>query len=337
MTHKSYSSIENHYNEKFIKNIIKHFDKEQFIALEKIHGSNFSFQINYDTEDNTNIYCSSRSQRIGTIDNTDFFGTHQLILSMKQDIYNIKDKVKILIPTVQNMQIFCELFGGIYDHIDVKKSNYRKIQKGVNYTPDNNFLVFDIRVQTNSNDYYDFYLSHQEVTDILKDTKLKNINILYEGSLQDMLKLNPTFKSTIYSYYNLPEIENNFAEGYIIRKNSRIILSDSNHKLGELIVPIIKLKSPTFSEVTQIKVQIDTTIIEQVRDIQDNYINENRINAYKSKYPDEENNKSKIICGVVEDAVDEYIKIKEIEIEDREKFLKQVRKITSGKIISLLS
>jgi Rnl2 family RNA ligase len=283
-THKSYSSIENYYNEDHVNKIKNIYGKELFIAQEKIHGSNFSFQISYDpiNPDYRKIYCSSRSQRIGLLTDTDgpdFFGTKNIIINKYHDICKIRDEIFTRIPGVSNMQIYGELFGGIYKDITIKTA--KSIQKEIYYNPDNDFIVFDIRIQTFEQE--DYYLSQEEISEILKDTKIKQIKIMHKGTLDELLKLNPTFESTIYSYYDLPKIDNNIAEGYVIKKDGRILLANKDKKLGEIVNPIIKLKSPAFAEISNLKTPVERDLMNKVKYIQDNYINENRINAFKSK------------------------------------------------------
>jgi Rnl2 family RNA ligase len=335
MLHQSYSSIENYYNEEYVNKIRKLYSKDLFIAQEKIHGSNFSFQISYDpmNPDYKKIYCSSRTQRIGILtetDGPDFFGTKNIIMNKYEDLCKIKNELFAMIPGVEKAQIYGELFGGTYKDIFVKTA--KPIQKGIYYNSDNDFIVFDIRVQTYEKD--DYYLSQEEISELLKDTNIKQVKIMYKGTLDELLQLNPTFESTIYSYYNLPKIDNNIAEGYVIKKDGQILLANKDKKLGELINPIIKLKSPAFAEISNLKTPIEKDLMNKVLYIQNNYINENRINAYKSKFIDSD--KKTIICGVIDDAIEEYLKLNTEDSNLKKTLTDKVRKAASGKIIRYL-
>ena len=100
MTHQNYSSIENYYNDKYINKLKELYHDDDFIAQEKIHGSNFSFQFYYDpvNPDYRKICCSSRSQRIGILtetDGPDFFGTKNIIIS-KYIYYIFNNSFKLL-------------------------------------------------------------------------------------------------------------------------------------------------------------------------------------------------------------------------------------------------
>lgn len=335
MLHQSYSSIKNYYNEEYVNKIRKLYSKDLFIAQEKIHGSNFSFQINYEpmNSDYRKIYCSSRSQRIGLLSETDgpdFFGTKNIIINKYHDICKIRDEIFTKIPGIYNVQIYGELFGGYYKNINIKTA--KPIQKGIYYNPDNDFIVFDIRVQTYEKD--DYYLSQEEISELLKDTNIKQVKIMHKGTLDELLQLNPTFESTIYSYYNLPKIDNNIAEGYVIKKDGRILLANKDKKLGEIVNPIIKLKSPAFAEISNLKTPVERDLMNKVLYIQNNYINENRINAYKSKFIDSD--KKTIICGVIDDAIEEYLKLNTEDSNLKEKLIDKVRKASSGKILQII-
>ena len=52
------------------------------------------------------IYCSSRSQRIGILtetDGPDFFGTKNIIINKYEDICKIRDEIFTIIPDVLNL------------------------------------------------------------------------------------------------------------------------------------------------------------------------------------------------------------------------------------------
>ena len=145
------------------------------------------------------------------------------------------------------------------------------------------------------------------------------------AKLEDLLKLNPVFESTIYAYYDLPKVTNNYAEGYVVKKYERRTVGDYN--------PIVKIKSPTFAEVTKTKI-IDVELNSKIKNIQDNYINSNRVDAYKSKYPDVDT--KTIICGVIDDTIEEYLKLNQEETIDKDILINKLRKVASGKIIKLI-
>lgn len=106
----SYDSIENSYRQKqiaFIREL--GFDKYEWVATEKVHGSNFSLW-----PINGEVKPASRS---GFTDGS-FFGCQPIVESLKEKILKI------------NMPVFGEIFG-------------TGIQKGINYGP-RRFAAFDI-------------------------------------------------------------------------------------------------------------------------------------------------------------------------------------------------
>lgn len=128
MTHKTYTTIENYYNKDFIEKIKINFKDDIFIAQEKINGCNFSFQINYNSsnKDYNKIICSSRNQTIGILTDNDapkLFGTKDLLISKYDDLYKLKHNIYNFLSNISAMQIYGELFGGLYNHQLVKKNS----------------------------------------------------------------------------------------------------------------------------------------------------------------------------------------------------------------------
>lgn len=72
----------------------------------------------------------------------------------------------------------------------------------------------------------------------------------------------------------------------------------------------------------------------KIKFIEDNYINKNRIDTFKSKNMDASN--KNIICGVIDDAIDEYLKLNNEELHTREILIEKIRKVSSRKIIKYL-
>lgn len=226
-----YASIDNP-TSKLMRNLEKHGyldDTIEWVAQEKIHGSNFSFII----EDGV-VWIAKRS---GLIKQDENFNHCDVVQEKyREDVIEIFRRIKNDIENVKAVQIYGELFGGYYPNMN---NEYRAVQKGVYYYHGIDFMVFDIRVNTNDDSYY---LSQNEVDyylDLLP--YLRGIPVSNRGKLNDLINLDPIFQTTIPSLYGLPLLEDNQAEGYVFKVNSRHICGHSR--------PIIKHKNKKFDEV----------------------------------------------------------------------------------------
>lgn len=229
---EKYSSLENHYNGKFIEKIRNAgFDvTEPWVAREKIHGTNFSIIIERDA-----VTCAKRTGPI--LAGEDFFG-YEIVLKK----YN--DSIKAVQHTIKegsSMQIFGEFAGG-------------GIQKGVDYG-EKDFYVFDILVKTTegTNQFVDDYMMEQ----ICNTFGFKLAPLLGRGKFDDLIQL-PNMLDVVVNDYNelaanegIPVAnkhvwkavvaEENIAEGYVLKpcypkffpNGSRVAIKCKNSKFSE--------------------------------------------------------------------------------------------------------
>lgn len=229
---EKYSSLENHYNGKFIEKIRNAgFDvTEPWVAREKIHGTNFSIIIERDA-----VTCAKRTGPI--LPAEDFFG-YSVILKK----YN--DSIKAVQHTIKegsSMQIFGEFAGG-------------GIQKGVDYG-EKDFYVFDILVKTveGTNQFVDDYMMEQ----ICNTFGFKLAPLLGRGKFDDLIQL-PNMLDVVVNDYNelianeglevankhvwkAVVAEDNIAEGYVLKpcypkffpNGARVAIKCKNSKFSE--------------------------------------------------------------------------------------------------------
>jgi len=317
-----YQSIEN-VSGKSLDNIKKSQDylnigNQIWFASEKIHGTNFSF-----TTDGTEVKCGRRQSYLGEDELNKFYGCDVIFNKYRNNVielfneqnrrYNGQLKMKTL-------QIFGELYGGGYEGY---KSKTKPIQREVQYCPDVQFIAFDIYVTSESGK--GFYESLNEVIDLCNEVSIPVVDILHEDSLETLVELNPTFLTTIPKRFGLPDIENNFAEGYVLRPSFECYTDK-----GERV--ILKLKSPQFKEhhsSKKMSVEIDVGLDDEQLRLCNHiaqYITESRLVNVKSKLmPDEKIQK---IHGLfVNDAIEDAMKSESITDEDKELYNKGKTKI----------
>ena len=278
MSFNEYQHMENDY--KFLKfhevnNILSNNELE-FVAMEKIHGTNFSFIC-----DGVNVIPCRRSNILKTEEN--FFNYQTIFTKYKNDIFDLFNLVKDLIKNefninITQIQLYGELYGGLYPN-SINMSVSKIVQKGVYYSNTNDFMAFDIRykyveenkIKLNFLDW-DFFVS------LISKTSIPIVPILLKGSWTEVSKLNSKFESIVYKNHNLLKINDNYAEGYVIKPTKEIIFGDDNTRL------IWKFKNPSFLEITtnnnkKISSKSSNSNFEKL----EKYINENRYNNIKVK------------------------------------------------------
>lgn len=206
-----------------------------YVAIEKVHGSNFGIYI---LPDNT-IQCAKRNSMLG---DADFFGHFDMIENIRTTLNNIAEYLRgsascrfvgrddDMSPRQDVIIIYGEIFGGVFQGVSKAKT----VQKGVEYCPDIQFYAFDIKIN-------DKFLCYNDFEDACKKSRLFYAKALVRGSLDKLLNLDSTFESTISDRLGLGHVDGNFAEGYIIKPVIGV-LNSFNKRV------IWKHKSPRFSE-----------------------------------------------------------------------------------------
>ena len=152
-------------------------------------------------------------------------------------------------------------------------------------------------------------MNYEDLASIMeKFPNIKISQILHKGTLDELLNLDPYFKTTIPKMYDLPEIDNNYAEGYVLKplkiacdKKNKISLKLKRHNLAERIINPEETKSNYSSDVKHILFS---------------YLNKNRLASVLSKMTDEEKmNNELILDNLVEDAWIDFYKEHDIKVD----------------------
>ena len=173
---KKYNSIENSYRSEFIERLINEdFDKQEFVVQEKVHGANLSFWCDGDS-----IRCAKRT---GFIEEGEGFYEFSSVLNKYHDpIYKLFDFVTDKYKDTSFITIYGELFGGAYPHSEVTKDRDAiVIQKGVYYSPSNDYYAFDIMLDNKK------YLSVDEANNFFENSGFFYAKTLYKGGLKASL------------------------------------------------------------------------------------------------------------------------------------------------------
>jgi Rnl2 family RNA ligase len=266
---KKYNTIENTYREKVIEQVHLHgYGNETYVVQEKVHGANFSFIC-----DGKNVHVAKRT---AIIEENEPFNNYLFVLeTYKERILKLFSFIQSDIPEVHTIHVYGELFGGCYEHPEVKKvPNMVKVQKGISYSPKNDFYAFDICINQEQ------YLDVHQANTYFEKLDMFYAKTLFEGNLQDCLAYPNVFSTHIPLWLGLQEMENNFCEGVIIRpsKNkifrngSRVILKNKNERWSEKSNVKKVVKPVEFTEE-------ETTLW----NILNSYLTENRLVNVQSK------------------------------------------------------
>ena len=336
-----YPSIKNSYNPKAMEYFCRFISGDVlWCATEKVHGSNFSA-----TTDGNCVKWGKRSSFIGDKALCQFNNSHFIKHKYNDSVLHLYTRIQELIPQLTTIQIFGEICGGGYEGVKTShRTAIKKVQKDIQYSPDIEFIVFDIRItypkehvqkeeciETDSeedcSDHVSYYLNMDEVIELCIDSDLVYTPILHRGRLEDLLELNPCFITQIPSLFNLPSLPNNYSEGYVFKpvnevrtKGSRVILKHKNPKFSESKSekkPVIKVSKPLTPEEQNLITKCHL------------YINNNRMNNVMSKLMDnDKSNQKKIIGLILHDAIKDILN--DISEDEKEIFQKNRSQITGA-------
>ena len=227
MIFKKYHTIENSYRKKTIDAIIEQgLDDGQFVVQEKAHGANLSFWF-----DGENI---SSAKRSGFIDD-DFYDYKVVEQKYKTHMEKLYELLKDNAYDFQVLVVYGELIGGSYPHSDVPKDkSATRIQKGIFYSPHNDFYAIDMALDGQLLDI-DTYSNYMEQVGFLYS------KTIFRGTFQECLAYPNQFQSQIPVWLGLPEIKDNCCEGTVVkpvtplffRNTERVILKNKNEKWAE--------------------------------------------------------------------------------------------------------
>lgn len=182
-----------------------------WVAEEKIDGSNFQLEV-------ADLDVRFHSRTVADIDKTpNFFVDPSMVDDIKALAREIYTKLSnTLGQSTESVKIFTEYFGGYYG--DGSLVMRKPLLQRVLYSRHPKVIVFSI----NHNGQW---LSPRHLETLSEGETWPFIKYLAKGSLNDLLKLDLHYPTTIPKRYGLPPLENNLAEGYVLKPydNVRVI------------------------------------------------------------------------------------------------------------------
>ncbi len=251
------------------------------------------------------------AKRNGFINETENFFNYQLI---KDKLITGINQLSIILNT-ENLIVYGELFGGIYPVDSEMKTfiNNGCVQKGVYYSPDVNFIVFDIIIVQENGEHS--FLNYYEMERCVKQTQLMYSKALAIDTFSNIIQFNTKINSTIPKELGLETLKEgtNIIEGIVIKPIENYIINE-NDKYTRCL---IKIKNKEFLEIST-KTELNEI---SYKSILIGLINENRLNSVISKIGELTNeNREEIIDEFVQDVwADYFMNYSNIKIDNYDK------------------
>ena len=227
MRFKKYLDIENSYRKKFIDVVVaEKLDEGEFVVQEKAHGANLSFW--YDGKD------LRSAKRSGFIEDN-FYDYEPVEAKNRERVEKLYAILKKEGCDFSELTIYGELIGGTYPHTDVEKdTSATRIQKGIFYSPHNEFYAIDVAIDGQ-------LLDVDKFNQVMEKAGFLYAKTLSRGTFEECLKYSNNFPSRISVWLDLPELEDNICEGVVIKPVipkflsdiTRVILKNKNEKWAE--------------------------------------------------------------------------------------------------------
>jgi len=218
-----------------------------------------------------------------------FYNWQRLREKYSDHLIAIYNEMKVIFPDCGPISIYGEIYGGSYPHSDVPPvSGCKSVQNGVYYNPSIDFYPFDIMVEGHGFVTYDVLVSACTGRFVFAQPLLR-------GTFRECFNYDVEFISTLPGLLGLPSIDNNIAEGIVLKPVTSVFSED-----GERI--IIKKKHPNFEEVAFApkakpapRAKTNNAIPDEAQaliDDMDRYITDNRLRNVLSKEVEVEDSKS---------------------------------------------
>ena len=202
---------------------------------EKIHGANFSLW--YDGVE-------LRSAKRSSFCSEDFFSSKDVVERYTANVHACFAMLK------KPIVIYGELFGGHYDGT-FKAPHAKRIQQEVQYCPHNDFAVFDIA--TINEDSTLTFLDEAEFQDVAFASGFFTAPFLGTmNTLDEAIAVDPVFQTIVPTRWSLKRLENNMAEGVVIKPSKPLFMYD-NKRI------IFKKKNDLFKEEKSVEVKSAAT------------------------------------------------------------------------------
>ena len=305
---KKYNSIENPHQvvEKFRQ---YGYHRMEWLGFEKVHGSNYQFTWDYDdTNINGPVTNVKVGKRTSLLEDSEKFMNHQRIRDKYIDnVCNMFNFMQQNSPEkILKIVLFGEFYGGTGYGTEPAHKDSGHPQTSILYCCDNDFVAFDIYIIKENEKKS--YCAPYDTINYCEQFSIPVLRPLHTGTLDELLKLNPEFITTIPTiFHKLNSLEGNIAEGFVLKPTNPLYMPNGSRV-------IVKYKCAKFMEekprTIKVKKSIDipneiTGLIEEAS----RFITSTRLENIKAKMNDGDKiNVNKTNGLLVADAYDDFIK-----------------------------
>ncbi len=181
------------------------------MALEKIHGAQLVVAVQ-----EGQVHFGKRKAWL--TEEEPFFGWQLLRVQLGAAAQTI---TRSLGADRNAVYLYGELFGGHYPHPDVPAlPGMSPVQTGIWYAPDLRWSPFDILVARSDEDE-GVLLAHRELETVAREAGLLTPPVVRRGTRSEMGAVPTRAQTRVPSLLGLPPIENNVAEGLVIKIDQR--------------------------------------------------------------------------------------------------------------------
>jgi len=205
-----------------------------WVVTEKIHGANLCFEV-----DAAGQRASCRSRWLEADD--DFFGYRPVMARLLGGLRGLFDRLST--EGASRVLVYGELFGGRYPHPAVARvAGVEPIQTGIWYAPGVEFRAFDLATDGPAGKGY---VPFERACALFAAAGVPHCRPLLVGSYGEAMAFSNTFTTTLPAELGLPPLDDNEAEGVVVKPWSAVAVRDQQ---GRAVRPILKRKIDKFAE-----------------------------------------------------------------------------------------
>lgn len=293
---KKFNSIENISRQKFVDKALNLCLPCEWVATEKIHGTNFAF-----VYDGNTMECGRKEALL--VEGEKFYGYPAVKERWSPNVIGLYDYLGC-----SSLNVYGELFGP-------------GVQSGIHYSKEKNFYAFDIMIDG-------LYIDVDRCEELFEQFDFFYALPLVKGTITECFDYPNEFDSTIPALLGEEHVVDNICEGTVIRPNT-ITFFPSGSRC------IFKNKNPKWSESTKTRKPKTVFVLSDevmvALEASTAHITLNRLRNVISKVGCGEQNAFPKVCGLMtKDVIEEFIKdfdINSLEKNDRKVLTKQINKL----------
>ncbi|GAA1981829.1 RNA ligase family protein [Catenulispora subtropica] len=209
----------------------------EWVATEKVHGAHFALVC-----DATGVRPAKRRELLDEDDLDGFFGVSRIWPTVAVAAARCATTLRESAAEDAVVTLYGELAGGGYPHPDVPAvDGAQPVQTGVWYAPDLFWLLFDAQLTVGDRRWW---AAERDLREAAEEAGLTLVPVVARGGLARLQDLPAVFPSRVPALFGLPYIEDNLAEGYVLKP----ALEWEEHGDGDGTRPMLKVKQKAFAE-----------------------------------------------------------------------------------------